>query len=109
MLSINLKHTLAIVIVAVGVLASAGSASAGTLPSGLVLYNGHAGLGTSVYQHNQTELESLAFSHPAVAAGVTDWNFEHDHVRSTRRPPRHGDLGDRIDRHEVHGLSAAPR
>lgn len=72
MLSINLKHTLAIVIVAVGVLASAGSASAGTLPSGLVLYNGHAGLGTSVYQHNQTELESLAFSHPAVAAGVTD-------------------------------------
>jgi hypothetical protein len=73
MLGINFKHTLAIVIVAAGVLASAGSASAGTQPSGLVLYNGHAGLGASVYQHNQTDLEFLAFSaHPAVAAGVTD-------------------------------------
>ena len=73
MLGINFKHTLAIAIVAAGVLASAGSASAGTRPSGLVLYNGHAGLGASVYQHNQTDLELLAFSsHPAVAAGVTD-------------------------------------
>lgn len=29
---------------------------------GLVIYNGHAGLGASVYQHNQTDLEFLAFS-----------------------------------------------
>ena len=73
MLGINFKHALAIVSVVVVVLASAGSASAGTRPSGLVLYNGHAGLGASVYQHNQTDLELLAFSsHPAVAAGVTD-------------------------------------
>ena len=73
MLGINFKHTLAIVIVAAGVLASAGSASAGTQPSGLVLYNGHAGLGASVYQHNQTDLDLLAISsHPAVAARVTD-------------------------------------
>ena len=28
--------------------------------SGLVSYNGHAGLGASVYQHNQTDLEYLA-------------------------------------------------
>ena len=27
-----------------------------------ILYNGHAGLGASVYQHNQTELEFLALS-----------------------------------------------
>jgi hypothetical protein len=48
MLGINLKHTLATVTVAAGILATAGSASAGTHPSGLVLYNGHAGLGASV-------------------------------------------------------------
>jgi hypothetical protein len=48
MLGINLKYSLATVAVA----------------AGLVAYNGHAGLGASVYQHNQTDLEFLA--------GVTD-------------------------------------
>jgi hypothetical protein len=80
-----LKHTLATVAVAAGVLATAGSASAGTYQSGVIGYNGHAGLGASVYQHNQTDHEFLAFSpqgqgsegdwlgsHDALAAGVTD-------------------------------------
>ena len=84
MLGINLKHTLAIGTVAAVVLATAGSASAGTHQSG-VLYNGHAGLGASAHQPNQTDLEFLAFapkgpraegrwlaSHPTHAAGVTD-------------------------------------
>ena len=64
MFGINLKHSLATVAVATGLLAVAGSASAGTHPPGLVAYSGHAGLGASVYQHNQTDLEFLA--------GVTD-------------------------------------
>ena len=38
---ITIKHTIAAVAVAAGV----------------ITYNGHAGLGASVYQHNQTELE----------------------------------------------------
>jgi type IV secretory pathway TrbL component len=62
MFGINLKHSLAIVAVAVAVLAAAGSASAGTHGSGVVLYDGHAGLGASAYQHDQTDLEFLAFS-----------------------------------------------
>jgi Protein of unknown function (DUF1559) len=66
MFDINLKHSLATVAVA-GLLAAAGSASAATHPSGLVAYNGHAGLGASVYQHDQTDLEYVAR-----AAGVTD-------------------------------------
>ena len=61
MFGINLKHSLATVAVAVAVLAAAGSASAGTHPSSLVVYNGHAGLGASVYQHQGPG-----------AAGVTD-------------------------------------
>ena len=67
MLGINLKHSLATVAVAAGLLAAAGSASAGTHPSGVISYNGHAGLGASVYQHNQTDHEFLA-----LAASVTD-------------------------------------
>ncbi len=59
MFGINRKHFLATVAVVIGVLAAAGPASAGTQPSGLVAYNGHAGLGASVYQHNQTDLEFL--------------------------------------------------
>jgi hypothetical protein len=83
MFGINLKHSLAIV--AAGLLAAAGSASAATHESGVVAYNGHAGLGASVYQHNQTDLEFLAYSpqgpgsegvrlgsNDALAAGVTD-------------------------------------
>jgi hypothetical protein len=85
MFGINLKHSLATVAVAAGLLAAAGSASAGTHQSDLVGYNGHAGLGASVYQHNQSDLEFLALSprapgsegfslgsNDALAAGVTD-------------------------------------
>ena len=68
MFGINLKHSLATI--GIGVLATAGSASASTHPLGVIVYNGHAGLGASVYQHNQTDLESLAAS--ALAAGVRD-------------------------------------
>jgi opacity protein-like surface antigen len=60
MFSINLKHSLAIV--GVGLLAAAASASAATDQPGVIAYNGHAGLGASVYQHNQTDLEFLALS-----------------------------------------------
>jgi Protein of unknown function (DUF1559) len=67
MFDINLKHSLATVAVAAGLLAAAGPASAGTHDAGLIAYNGHAGLGASAYQHNQTDLEFLAR-----AAGITD-------------------------------------
>jgi hypothetical protein len=56
MLGINLTHSLATVAVAAGLLVAAGPASA---QSGLVAYNGHAGLGMPVYQHNQSDLEFL--------------------------------------------------
>ena len=43
------------------------------LAAGVISYNGHAGLGASAYQHNQSDLEFLAFgSTDARAAGVTD-------------------------------------
>ena len=48
MFGINLKHSIATVAVAAGVLAAAGPASAGTHPSDLIAYNGHAGLGAAV-------------------------------------------------------------
>ena len=57
----NLKHSLATVAVAAAVLAAAGSASAATHPSSLIVYNGHAGLGAAVSQHQGPG-----------AAGVTD-------------------------------------
>ena len=76
MLDINLKRCLATVAVAAGLLAAAGPASAATHDAGVIAYNGHAGLGASVYQHNQTDLEFLALpplgSNDALAAGVTD-------------------------------------
>ena len=53
MLGNNLKLSLATVAVAAGLLAPAASASAATHQSGLIAYNGHAGLG-------------------ALGAGVTD-------------------------------------
>ncbi len=68
MYGINLRHCLATIAIAVGALATAGSASAATQELGVIVYNGHAGLGASVYQHNQTDLEFLAFA--PVAAGV---------------------------------------
>ena len=48
MFGINLKHSIATVAVAAGLLAAAGPASAGTHQSGLIGYNGHAGLGAAV-------------------------------------------------------------
>jgi hypothetical protein len=70
MFGINLTHCLATVAIAVSVLATAGSANAVTQQLGVIVYDGHAGLGASVYQHNQTDLESLAVSPPAT--GVND-------------------------------------
>ena len=72
MFGINLKHSLATI--GIGVLATAGSASASTHPLGVIVYNGHAGLGASVYQHNQADPEFLAFSPraPGVKDGTSD-------------------------------------
>ncbi|HSS56610.1 MAG TPA: hypothetical protein VLK59_01275 [Solirubrobacteraceae bacterium] len=50
MFNITLKRSVAALAVTAGLLATAGPASA-------ILYNGHAGLGSSVYDHNQTDLE----------------------------------------------------
>ena len=58
---ITVKHSLAtLVVAAVGGLAAAGPASAGPDEPGLIVYNGHAGLGASAYQHDQTDHEFLA-------------------------------------------------
>ena len=76
MSGINLKHSLAIV--AVGLLAAAGSASAQTHDPGVVVYSGHAGLGASVYQHNQTDLE----------LGVTDGTSNTIMFGERAAPPR---------------------
>ena len=84
MSGINLKHSLAIV--AVGLLAAAGSASAQTHDPGVVVYSGHAGLGASVYQHNQTDLE----------LGVTDGTSNTIMFGERAAPPRDvldGDIG----------------
>jgi hypothetical protein len=59
MFRMNLKHSLATVAVAAGLLAGAGSAGAGAHQSEVISYNGHAGLGASAYQHDQTDLEFL--------------------------------------------------
>jgi hypothetical protein len=69
MFGINLRHSLATVVVAAGLLAAAGSASAGTPQSGVVVYNGHAGLGASVYQHDQTDLEFTDGTSNTIALG----------------------------------------
>ena len=66
----NLKDSLATVAVAAAALAAAGSASAATHQSGSVLYNGHAGLGASVYQHNQTELDYVDGTSNTIMFGV---------------------------------------
>jgi hypothetical protein len=55
MYGINLRHSLATIAIALGALATAGSASAA------IVYDGHAGLGASGYHHNQTDLEFLTF------------------------------------------------
>ena len=48
-----LKPTLAVLAVAATMLLTAGPAGAA------ITYNGHAGLGASVYQHNQDDLEFI--------------------------------------------------
>ncbi|HEX5618921.1 MAG TPA: hypothetical protein VFX51_10895 [Solirubrobacteraceae bacterium] len=52
----TLKRSLAVLAVAGGMLMTAGPAGAA------ITYNGHAGLGSSVYQHNEDDLEFLALS-----------------------------------------------
>jgi hypothetical protein len=101
MFDINLKHSLATVAVAAGLLAAAGPASAGTHDADVIAYNGHAGLGASVYQHNQTDLEFLALSpqgpgsegfrlgsNGALAAGVTDGTSNTIMFAERAAPPR---------------------
>ncbi|HEY6888414.1 MAG TPA: hypothetical protein VI300_11560 [Solirubrobacter sp.] len=56
MFGISIKHPLPTVGLAIAALAASGSASAAT-DQDLIVYNGHAGLGASTYQHNQTDLE----------------------------------------------------
>lgn len=55
MLISTLKRSIATLAVVGGTLVTAG-------PAGALTYNGHAGLGSSVYQQNQFDLEFLAFS-----------------------------------------------
>jgi hypothetical protein len=54
MTRLNLRRSLASVAVAAGLLAAAAPAGAD-----VIAYNGHAGLGAALYQHNQTDLEFL--------------------------------------------------
>jgi hypothetical protein len=56
MLNFTPKHWIAALAVTAGLLAT-------SAPAGAILYTGHAGLGASVYQHNQTDLED-AFQAP---------------------------------------------
>ena len=65
MLSINLKRSAVTLAVMTGVLAAAGPASA-------IVYNGHAGLGSSAYQHNQTDTISntVQFAHDRPPKGI---------------------------------------
>jgi hypothetical protein len=63
MFNITLKRWVATLTVTGGLLAAVGPPSA-------ILYNGHAGLGASVYQHNQTDLEFAKTS--GVTTGIID-------------------------------------
>jgi hypothetical protein len=64
MLGINLQHSLATVAVAAGLLAAAGSASAGTHSSDVIAYNGHAGLRAAVQDGTSN---TIAFGERAAA------------------------------------------
>jgi hypothetical protein len=61
----TLKHSVAALAAAAGLLAAAGPASA-------ILYNGHAGLGSAAYHHNQTDLEDTFAPQGPGLVGVTD-------------------------------------
>ena len=54
------------------VLAASGPASAATDRSGPVIYDGHAGLGASVYQPSRTDLEFLASPPGARVTAIAD-------------------------------------
>ena len=64
MSGIKLKHSLATVAVAAGLLFAAGSASAATDHSGVIAYNGHAGLATGVTDGTSN---TIAFGERAAA------------------------------------------
>jgi hypothetical protein len=64
MFNITLKRPVAALAVVAGLLVSAG-------PAGAIVYNGHAGLGSNVYQHNQTDLE-FAFKPSVATTGIAD-------------------------------------
>jgi hypothetical protein len=66
MFNLTLKRAVATVAVTAGLLAGAGPAGA------VVFYDGHAGLGASVYQHNQTDLEFLAAPQGHVTDGTSN-------------------------------------
>jgi hypothetical protein len=62
MFDITLMRSVAVLAAMAGLLTAAGPANA-------ILYNGHAGLGASVYQHNQTDLE---YARSPQGPGVVD-------------------------------------
>jgi hypothetical protein len=62
MFDIMLMRSVAVLAAMAGLLAAAGPANA-------ILYNGHAGLGSNAYQHNQTDVE---YARSSQAAGVVD-------------------------------------
>ena len=62
MFDITVMRSVALLAAMAGLIAAAGPASA-------ILYNGHAGLGSNAYQHNQTDVE---YARSPQAAGVVD-------------------------------------
>ena len=88
MLSTTLTRSFAVLAVAGGMLVAAGSAGA------VITYNGHAGLGSSAYQHNQTDLEYVGFhdgTSNTVIFGIAadgrgaDYAASYDAARGTSR------------------------
>jgi len=79
MFDITLMRSVAVLAAMAGLLAAAGPANA-------ILYNGHAGLGASVYQHNQADLE---YARSPQAAGVVD-GTSNTVMLGVLAPPRPG-------------------
>jgi hypothetical protein len=67
MLGIKLKHSLVTVAVVAGFLVAAGSASAATHQSGLIVYNGHAGLGSNAAGVTDGTSNTVMFGERAAA------------------------------------------